>query len=198
MVQSKTQTARLANTFGGLGYLSLCFQWLWVGAALLPSLLENESIRTFLIPDPSQPIITSQPLESTLSPILLLLSIIITVVVVLVSAIILIRLPIAIAKTGKKTVQSTAEAIIPVVTHHHKLPARKRRILTAKIIKYIKFTLCILPILLLFIFISFVTSQISNELLVLIEAILTIGSLLWFSLQYLTARWQKVTPENLF
>lgn len=198
MTQKKTHTARLANTFGGFGYLSLCFQWLWVGAALLPSLLENESIRTFLIPDPGQPAITSQPLESTFSPILLLLSVIITVVVVLVSAIILIRLPVAIAKTGKKTVQSTAEAIIPVVTHHHKLPAKKRRVLTAKIVKYIKFTLCILPILLLLIFISLATGQISNELLIFIEAILTIGSLLWFSLQYLTARLQKVATENLF
>lgn len=198
MAQRKTQTARLANTFGGLGYLSLCFQWLWAGAALLPPLLENESVRKFLIPEPSQTIAPPQPLESAFSPLLLLLAIIITIVVVLISVIILIRLPVAIAKTGKKTVQSTATAIVPIVTHHQKIPLKKQRILTARIIKYIKFALCITPILLLFIFINVAASQISNELLIFIEATLTIGSLLWFSLQYLTARWQKIATENLF
>ena len=198
MTQRKPQAARLANSFGVFGYLSLCFQWLWAGAALLPSLLENKSVRHFLIPEPSQNITAQQPLEAAFSPILFLVAIIITVVVIAVSAIILIRLPIAIAKTGKKTVQSTAQAIIPVVTHHQKLPAKKQRLLTARIIKYIKFTLCILPIILLFVFINITTSQISDELLIFLEATLTIGSLLWFSLQYLVARWQKVAAENLF
>ncbi len=198
MAQKKTQTTRLANTFGGLGYISLCFQWLWAGAALLPLLLENDSVRSFLIPEPTQTIAPPQPLESALSPLLLLLAIIVTIVVVLISAVILIRLPVAIAKTGKKTVQSTATAIVPIVTHHQKIPVKKQRILTARIIKYIKFVLCITPIILLFIFTRVATGQISNELLIFIEAILTIGSLLWFSAQYLTARWRKIAPENLF
>lgn len=132
-----------------------------------------------------------------MSPFMLIVAIAITATVVLVSAIILIRLPLAIAKTGKKTVQSTAEALIPVITHHQKLPEKKKKILTFELVKLIKFSACILPIGILLVATQIMDSQISNELLVFIGALLALGSMLWFSLEYICARLFKTQIDSL-
>lgn len=187
----------LVNTFAVFGYLSLCFQWLWSGVAIVPALLKDPAIRDFIIPK-QNPIITPQvPSDDGLSPLMLVIAIAITIFVIVVSAVILIRLPVAIAKTGKKTVSSAAEAIIPVITHHQKIPPKKKKILTFELVKLIKLTLCVLPIIFLLISTQLTNSQLPDDLLVFICSALTIASLAWFSLEYIFARVLKVPTERL-
>jgi len=194
----QSKSTLLVNTFAVFGYLSLCFQWLWVGVAILPSLLKDPAIRDFFIPQQNPIVAPQTPVDTPLSPLMLIIAIAITLVVIVVSVVILVRLPIAIAKTGKKTVSSTSEAIIPIITHRHKLPPKKQKILTFELIKLIKFTLSVLPVVFLLISTQVTNEgQLSDEIIVFIGTILATGSLVWFSLEYVFARALKVPRENL-
>ena len=197
MADKKQPPARLANTFGVLGYVSLCFQWLWASVALLPILMENHTFRALVVPEQATPQRAAPMVDTAFSFPLFLMAIAITLVVLTVSVVLLVKLPMSITKVGKKTVHATAHAVVPLVTHGKKLPAKKRRLLTFRWVKIIKFALCIVPVLLVFGSTLFATSQIGDELLVLASACFAIATLFWFSLQYLVARQQKIPGERL-
>jgi len=185
----------IVNTFGTFGYISLILQWLWVSVLFLPQLFENETVKDFFMPPAN---ITQAPSIELHAPPLLatVLAIAITVAILIITIVILARLPIAVSKTGKKTVLSTAERIIPVITHHQKLPAKKKRQLTVQIIRIVKFVFTLLPFLLL-VLVVFVPTSLPDEIVMFIGGFLALCTLLWFSLEYGLAKILRIEESNL-
>ena len=192
-IQSKRQL--LVNTFGTFGYISLILQWLWVSVLFLPQLFENEKVKDFFMPPTN---ITQVPSIELHAPPLLatVLAITITIAVLIITMVILTRLPIAVSKTGKKTVLSTAEKILPVITHHQKLPAKKKRQLTVQIIRIVKFVFTLLPFLLL-VLVVFVPTSLPDEIVMFVGGFLALTTLVWFSLQYGLAKILRIEETDL-
>lgn len=185
----------VVNVLGTFGYISLILQWLWVSVLFLPGLIENDAIKGFLLP----PATTTNGLQFEFhSPPLLatILAIIVTIAVLVVTAVVLIRLPSSISKSGKKATVKSAEKIIPILSHHHTLPAKKKRQLTLQTIRMIKLVLTVLPFLLLFLVIV-VPTALSNEIVMLVGAFLGLGTLLWFGLEYGLAHILKIDPLDV-
>jgi len=189
-----SKRALLANIFGTLGYLSCLFQWLFVALLYLPLLLDNEQIKGFLLPEPtkdSAPIVAA----GAPSPLLIGFAIIFTVFMLGLTIFLLLRAPITIARTGKTATTKTAGAIVPLVVHHPLSPAKKRR-LTTQLVKAVKLALILLPFALAFISLV-VSTTLPFDIIMFGSAVLTIGSLLWFSAQYICARLLKVPIDKL-
>jgi len=189
-----SKRALLANTFGTLGYISCLFQWLFVALLYLPLLLDNEQIKHFLLPEEvkeTAPIVTAGPP----SPLLIGFAIIFTIFMLVLTVLLLVRAPLSIARTGKKATTKTASAIVPLVIHHPLSPAKKRRI-TSQLVKAIKLTVILLAFVLGFL--SLLTpTTLPFDIIMFGSATLAIGSLVWFSAQYLSARALKVPLDKL-
>lgn len=190
-----SKRALLANTFGTLGYLSCLLQWLFVSLLYLPLLLDNKQLKSFLLPEPVQQptrvITTSEP-----SVFLIIVAIVFTVLMLLFTIYLVLRAPFAIARTGKNITKKTAEAIVPLVVHHRPLSPTKKRLLTVRLIKIIKLVLVVVP-LLISLSALFVSLTLSQDITLFVGASLAIGSVIWFSLQYLSAWALKVRLEKL-
>lgn len=189
-----SKRALLANTFGTFGYLSCLLQWLFVSLLYLPLLLDNKQLKSFLLPEPvEQPtrvIAASEP-----SLFLIVIAGVFTVLMLIFTVYIMLRAPFAIAKTGKSITKKTAEAIVPLVVHHKLSPA-KERILTVRLIKIIKLIIVIVP-LLINLSAVLVPLALPQDVTLFVGASLAIGSLIWFSLQYISAWALKVRLEKL-
>jgi len=167
---------RTVNFLGGIGYISVIFQWLWTGIIFLPTLLENDTFKNlFLPPEPSStPTPQPQATDET-SLIVIIIGIIVTVIVLSLTILILIRLPKAVATAGKTTTTSVARAVAPAVSHHKKLS----------------------PTLLLF-FVYVVNVELSHTIVLIIGATLGLGSFTWFTLEYVLARLFAIPIEDIF
>lgn len=184
----------LANTCGTFGYLSCLLQWLFVSLLYLPLLLDNKQLKGFLLPEPVQ-----QPAHvvtaSAPSPFLIGIAVVFTVLMLFFTLFLVLRAPIAIAKTGRNITKKTAEAIVPLVVHHP-LSSTKKRLLTVRLIKLIKLVIVILP-LLISLSALFVSVALPIDVTLFVSAFLAIGSIVWFSLQYICAKALNVQLKNL-
>lgn len=185
----------LVNAFGTLGYFSCIFSWVWAALLFLPTLLENKYVEDYLLPTPPEEVI-QQTATTGSSPFMMIVALVVTVIVIIATIVILIKIPIAVAKTGKTVTTKAAESAIPLVTKHQPLPPAKKKLLTANLIKIMKLFLVLLPFgaTLLGIFIEL---PLPYEITVLISGILSLFSLLWFSLQYIFARLLKIDAVRL-
>ncbi len=189
---------RTVNFLGGIGYISVIFQWLWTGIIFLPTLLENDTFKNlFLPPEPSStPTPQPQATDET-SLIVIIIGIIVTVIVLSLTILILIRLPKAVATAGKTTTTSVARAVAPAVSHHKKLSPKKEKLLTANLVRIIKYIAVVLPTLLLF-FVYVVNVELSHTIVLIIGATLGLGSFTWFTLEYVLARLFAIPIEDIF
>lgn len=196
MKHPKVRTSRIVNLFGILGYLSVMLQWLWLTVLLLPSVLENQTVKDIFLPQeaPKQVVETAY---QTPSFVLVALAVIITIVILVVTAIVLARLPATIARVGKKTTDRAAQSIVPAITHHKKLPAKKQRTLSIRVVKYLKFSIVLLPVLLLALG-GAIPLSLPNDIALFIGCSLAIGSLLWFSLEYTLAHIKRIDFTSIY
>lgn len=133
-----------ARFFRTLSYVFSALLWLWLLMLLMPSLLESDAIQ-FLTPDTSQTT-QSEVISGPSSPILLAIGGAVTIVMLIVTVVILVRLPGTLTKTGHTATEKISERIVPVLTHHQKIPKKKRQALTARTIVYIRLLLIVLPV----------------------------------------------------
>jgi len=188
----------LVNVFGGLGYISLIFQWLWAGVIFLPSLFENETIQNLFLPqEPSAKPVPQDVPSGDISIVALVLGVTVTVVVLVITVIILLRLPKAVASVGKKTTTTVAHVVIPTISHHKKLTPKKEKLLTAQLVRIIKFVAALLPMGLLA-FIYAVDTELSTNVVLLVGAVLAMVSFVWFSLEYAMAHAFGIQLEDIF
>jgi hypothetical protein len=193
-MSTASKKALVANIFGTFGYISCLLQWLFVALLYLPLLLDNKQFKEFLIPQQigaSTPMVTTGPP----SPILIGFAVVFTVLMLILTIVIVLRAPVSIAKGGKKVTTVSANTITPLVMHRE-LPAAKKRLLTQRIIKMTKLGIIVVPVLLCMLSLL-LTTALPAEVSVFIGALLAIGSLVWFSIQYIIARLFRIPLQIL-
>ena len=173
----------LPRLFEGAGYMMCLLQWLWVMILILPALLESGLI-TSLLPKvtehhASQHIATGPP-----SPVLILVGGIVTILMLALSVFVLLKFPSTVAKTGTAITHKSADAIVPVVTHHKVLPAKKRRLITGRVLFYIKLLLVLVPLAACFA--VPIDAHFSRTLVVFIGSFLATIALSLFGLEHAT------------
>ena len=195
MAKPKSKRLLFVNTLDGLGYISCLLQWLWLAALVLPSVLKNEHMQSWLAPPPT----TAEPVAPMVDPSSLLMTIvaiIITLAILAITVVVLVRIPLAIAKAGKKVTTATSEVILPVITHHQKLPEAKKRTLSVVLVKCVKLALCLLPVAGLGLLL-FIPTELDPRLGIFVGLMFVIGSVVWFSLEYAAARLLGVPLEKI-
>ncbi len=186
----------LTKVLGTLGYTSLLLQWGWWALLFLPSLLDSQLVKEFLLPTPSkQPEVVVQA-SGTYSLLYSLIAIVAVVVVLALTVYVLAKIPGQIAKGGNKIITTTTAAALPVLTHKKKVSAKKRRMISLRISKLVKLIFAVVPLALLGM-IALVPISLPTDVAWTIGAFLATGSVLWFSLQYLAAKLLAIDEQLL-
>lgn len=174
---------KLANIFGGLGYLSVIMQWMWTVAILLPPILNNPSVKEFILPsqNSSTPVILPQFEGGSI--IIIAAAIIFTVLILGISVILLVRLPFKLVEVSKKTVDATIDTALPIVTHHKKMTQKQQKLVSVRLRLFVKLFVVVIPVLLL-VPALYMSVPLSTVLIFFIAGICGVCSLIWFSLQY--------------
>lgn len=141
---------KLANFFGGLGYLFCALQWLL--AALVYSSFIKSVLSTFTPtvtkPIPETPVVINLASSTPL----MVGAIIITLAVVILSIYVFVKIPTTIVKTTKNVIHEAAETAAPVLLHVQHVkntkPSRKKIVLRITVI--IKALIIIAPLVLSF------------------------------------------------
>ncbi|MNH58576.1 hypothetical protein D3C85_1114510 [compost metagenome] len=185
----------IVNFFGTLFYLSCLLQWMWATLPYMPGIVRLAEILQGPknTPAPIQETTTSGPP----SLLLLIIALVATAIVIGLTLYVLIKFPVTVAKSAQKMTQNASARIVPIVTHHAKLPEKKRRRLTARIVVYLKLTICVLPVILCACTYFFET-ELGYGITMIIAAVLGLGSLLLLSAQLLIARWLKVKSSAIW
>ncbi len=185
----------IVNTFGTLGYFSCIFSWGWAALLYLPMALENKYVEDFLLPTPAEEVVR-QPVVSESSPFMVVFALIVTATVIIATVIVLVKIPIAVAKTAKTVTTKAADYAVPIVTRSQPLPPARKKLLTANLIKLMKLLLVIVPVGATLLG-GFFELPLSYEVVVFVSSLLSLFSLLWFSLQYIAARLLRVEADAL-
>lgn len=132
------------RVFEVLSYVFTTLGWLWFGVVLFP-LAQGSGAFTFLLPTTPQP----QPAvvhHEANSPFLLVLAAFVTALMIIISLIALWRLPRNLAKLGNAASHSVSDAVIPLITHHKKIPKKTKRKLNARIVLYARIAFILIPL----------------------------------------------------
>lgn len=185
----------IVNFFGTLFYLSCLLQWMWATLPYMPGIVRLAEMfqGPTGTPVPAQEVVASGPP----SLFLLIIGLATTAIVIGLTLYILVKFPVTVAKSAQKMTQNASARIVPIVTHRAKLPEKKRRQLTARIVVYLKLTICVLPVILCACTYFFET-ELEYALTMIIAAVLGLGSLLLLSAQLLIARWLKVKSSTIW
>lgn len=165
----------LAKMLLAASYILLVLQWLWVLLIALPPLIKSGAFDGLNSPTVQTPVIQAQPLAP--SPLVLTIVGLITLIILVVTVIVLIRLPKTIMHTGERVVHQAAEAVIPVLTHHKPLPAKKRRLLSRRVTLAVQLFAVLLPLVISFFLPSFdeLTPRIITSIALFLAAISIVG-----------------------
>jgi len=145
-MSSRTFRTLIANLLLGVAYLAVILNWLWLSVIALPRLIETGKFDLLTkMPEPTPEVV--QPDAVGASPLVWLVVGVATLGILIMTVVVLIRLPRFVVQTGQKLVNETAEAVIPAITHHKPLPAKKKRALSRRIMLGIQLTLSVLPLL---------------------------------------------------
>jgi hypothetical protein len=164
-----------------VAYLSLVLQWLWICVVGLPPLVKSGRLDFLSSPPPPAQVVTESSVP--LNPFTLILIGIVTFALLVVTVIILVRIPQTIAKTGEQLVQHTSQIVLPVVTHHKKLPEKKRRLLSRRIRLMIQIVVSLIPVIIGLSLPGF--EELSKTIVMTIALFLGLISLISFSVSWL-------------
>ncbi|HMM62323.1 MAG TPA: hypothetical protein PKC86_02065 [Candidatus Saccharibacteria bacterium] len=186
----------LVNVIGAVFYLICMFQWLWSLMPYLPHV-----IKFINVPKPSKPV-TIIPVNDLVvvgppSPSMVIFAAAITVLFIGISIYVFLKLPSVAGKLGQKFTKSTAVRITPIVSGRAKMSAKKKRILNQRIVNYIKFTICLLPVIVVA-FSYQIESQITYSLTMFVAGFLALIAIFVLVLQLLVARWLRVNLDKVY
>ena len=132
-----------ARFFEMVSYVFVLFQWLWFGMILAPLFKDSSILDLFLPNGTALPETTT--IQQTPSPFLVAVAIVVTIIMIVVSIVALWRLPKSILKGGDAVTHNISEVIVPIATHHKKLPKKKKQLLTNRTIVLVRFIFIALP-----------------------------------------------------
>jgi len=185
----------VVNFFGTLFYLSCLLQWTWATLPYMPGIIRL--VEVLQGPEDAPVPIQEAAISGPPSLLLLIIAFAATAIVIGLTLYVLIKFPVTVARSAQKITQNTSARIVPIVTHHAKLPEKKRQRLAARIIVYLKLIICVLPVILCACTYFFET-ELGYGLTMIIAAVLGLGSLLLLSAQLLIARWLKVKSNAIW
>jgi len=154
--------------------MAVTLQWLWVLVVGLPQLIETGLLDSLMSTAPVEPASAMHPVE--FSPVLAIAAGVITLAFLVLTIIIFIKLPKAISMTGERIVHQSTNAVVPIVTQHKKIPAKKKRLISRRITKIIQLLLVIIPLVTSFFIppVQTITSQIITTLAILLAGFSTV------------------------
>lgn len=148
---SSSETSRspfIVNFLATLGYICCLLQWLWAVILYIP-LIEKSHVLQLLTPKPVHHPAPVHTAGGAPSPIIIIIAVVVTIIILGIIAYALAKVPVTIAKTGRKLTHDTAEKVlVPAITHHQKLPAKKKFRLTLAMSFIMKAVLLLVPFLL--------------------------------------------------
>lgn len=151
MVARYTRFRQFAlRALGGVGYFTLFMEWFWLVALYLPAMFESELGKTiFPVGEAPEPQPVPAPTASVEPSVLLVVLTVVLAVCLLaaVTYIIFMKYIPAAAKVSNKAVHVAAEKAVPLVAHKpaHTIPAKKRRLLTERMIFWLKILFTAVP-----------------------------------------------------
>lgn len=186
--------AVLLKLLGGVGYFTVFMEWLWLLALYLPGFFESEVGKTIFPKVEPQPV-ELKPVEAAAFEPSLLITIIFTVlalgIVALVIYVIFAKYIPSAARAATKVVHVATEKTVPVIAHKplEKIPARKRKLLTARVQFWVSVFFAIMPLLIVCAA-RFSSHTVESQLIILGLALLSAVALACFILQtWLAHRW---------
>jgi hypothetical protein len=173
--------------------MSLTLQWLWVFVVGLPPLVKSGALD--FVSAPQKPVVPVTHTPSIpQSPVTLILVAVLTIAILVLAVYILIRIPKTIAKTGEQLIQQTSQVVLPVLTHHKALPAKKRRVLSRRLRLAVQIVLSLIPIIVCLMLPDF--EELSKAVASTMAIFLGIISLLSFSISWLIKPSNKSTSQT--
>jgi len=121
--------------------------WLWVAVIVVPPLIQNGSLDPLLPNHATTPLPPPTTSSAGLTPLASGLALLFTVIMVIITAITLWRLPKAVTDRGDRAIGLATDAILPVVTHHKKMPVAHKQRLGRKLALLIQLVICVMPLL---------------------------------------------------
>lgn len=173
----------ISNLLLILAYAAMALQWLWLLLVGLPPLIKNGAFDVLMQAPAPPATIPAQPFEA--SPVVWLLVGVVTLVILAVTIIVLIRLPRTILQTGERIVRSTSEAIVPIVTHHQPLPAKKRWLISRRVRLMVQLALSLSPLIISLLLPAY--EEITRQIIVIIALWLAATSISGFVIGWLIA-----------
>lgn len=195
MKQKNKVHSSILKILGGTGYFTVFMEWFWLLALYLPGFFDSELGKTIFpknVPvEEPRPVTTVAAQEPS---ILLLIGTILLAAVVIgaVFYVVFAKYIPAAAKVTNKVVHVATERVVPVVAHKpvEKIPARKRKLLTERVLFWVKLLSALTPLLVVFATRS-KQQEIESQLLLLGVAILTALATISFVLQtHFSRRWK--------
>jgi hypothetical protein len=134
----------VANLLLAIAYIATVLNWLWLMIVALPRLIETGKFDLLTtLPKPGPEIVHTDAVAS--SPLVWVLVGVATLGILIMTIVVLIRLPRTIVQTGEKVVSEATETVLPVLTHHKPLPAKKKMVLSRRIMLSIQLIFSMLP-----------------------------------------------------
>jgi hypothetical protein len=191
MVSHPRKTA-FVNVLGTLGYISIIFQWLWSFVVVANPLLSSDL--HFLIPtNPAPAHITP---NTSPSPLMVGVVVVLTVLIFAMTLYVIWKLPRAIGSHAARTTKRAADALVPLVTHHHAPSKKERHRLSRQLVLVLKLVIVLLP------FIALLWAnpigELTRDIILVVGLFCACCSLLYFGLQWLCARLWNIPPEHMW
>lgn len=187
----------IVNTAGVAGYLLAVFSWLWAAIILTTStsLLESitrsrqtESYPEFMLPEITLP-----------SPAITIILLIVTAVMIGISIYAIYKVPAESVKQTSRTTKKSAEAIATLIERSQSASAKKHRLLTSRLVLYLKLLLIVAPVMIVAGVIMFASKgmELAPSLALIISTGGSLLSLIFFVIQYSAAKLLKVPASQL-
>lgn len=164
-----------------VAYFTVILQWMWVSIIVLPPLIESGAFDG--LTQPSQPTAataTLQPVELA-GPALWLVGAV-TIFILALTVVVLIKIPKAVLDTSETIVHKTTDTMIPLVTNHATLPAKKRRELSRRLSLALQLFVSILPALICLFLPP--AGELTREIIITLALCMVIISVLGFTLAW--------------
>lgn len=184
------------NLCAVFGYLWSSLAWLWVTAVYAPLLIKADALQ-WMLPQPHTPS-TTPSLDISLPPIwMMVLGAAVTLIMIILTLYVLVKVPVMAIRQTSKAIHTTTDQLVPIMTHHKKISQKRQRLLTARLLLYVKLLFACLPVGLTFLALLAPRPQLSFELILFITTLLSLMAILSFSVQQLCVRWFRLPPQQI-
>ncbi len=192
------------KVLGGIGYISILFQWLQIGVAWLPGLFDSR-LGKAIFPQSHTALRSSQPITvsgvSAVGPDFVTTFLVTALALVLIGFVmyvVFIRYTKAVSKTSSQVTHVVAKRVVHIIARKplDQVPAKKRAILNRRFLFWTKLVFAVLPFALLPVALHDGQRGIVEQLAIFAQAILaTVAVLSFFAQAVLAARWHEHTDD---